>query len=469
MTNQMNQATSFVHPKAIVETDCIGVGSRIWAFVHILKGAKIGAGCNICDHTFIENDIVIGNDVTIKSGVYLWDGVRIGDDVFIGPNATFINDKRPRSKVYPERFEETYVARGASIGANATIMCGVSIGEWAMVGAGSLVTKDVPAHAMVYGTPAKIQGYVCQCGKDLVLDGSQVACSCGKDYRFEDGNILNVRHGKLFFSQSQGKAQKEKQKNNRTSYLGRISETCVIHENVEIGKDVTVCENVIIYSNVDIGDHSFIGPNCVLGEPLYSLYKDSSNYTNPKLKIGRNSIIRSHSVIYAGSTIGDNFQTGHHITMREDSTIGKNCSLGTFGDIQGHTEIGDYCRFHSSVLIGQFSTIKNFVNIYPNVVLTNDPHPPSDTCTMGPILEDYSVICAGAVIMPGITVGKNSVVGAQSLVSRDVKPETVVLGVPARKICSIHDVRCKKGKLDKPYPWRKHFSRGMPWKTGEEK
>ena len=134
----------------------IGSGTRIWAFSHILPGAVIGADCNICESVFIENDVVIGNRVTIKNGVQLWDGCRVEDDVFIGPNVTFCNDKFPRSKKYPPQYLETTVKRGASIGANATILPGINIGEHAMVGAGAVVTKDVPNNATVVGNPAKM-------------------------------------------------------------------------------------------------------------------------------------------------------------------------------------------------------------------------------------------------------------------------------------------------------------------------
>ena len=150
------------HANAIVETENVGMGTRIWAFVHVLPGAQVGADCNLCDHVFIENDVVVGDRVTIKSGVQLWDGVRIEDDVFIGPNATFTNDRFPRSKQYPEKYAVTVVQKGASIGANATILPGVTVGKNAMVGAGSVVTKDIPPNAIVVGNPARIVNYVVQ-------------------------------------------------------------------------------------------------------------------------------------------------------------------------------------------------------------------------------------------------------------------------------------------------------------------
>ena len=146
----------FQHSAAIVESQTIGNGTRVWAFAHILPRAVVGDDCNICDHVFIENDVVVGDRVTVKCGVQLWDGVRLENDVFVGPNATFINDVFPRSKRYPEKFRQTVVREGASIGANATIMAGLTIGRNAMVGAGAVVTHDVPPNAIVSGNPARI-------------------------------------------------------------------------------------------------------------------------------------------------------------------------------------------------------------------------------------------------------------------------------------------------------------------------
>ncbi|KAA0987732.1 N-acetyltransferase [Pseudomonas sp. ANT_J12] len=146
----------FVHSHALCETTQIGKGSRIWAFAHVLPKAKIGEDCNVCDHVFIENNVVIGDRVTIKCGVQIWDGISIADDVFIGPNATFTNDRFPRSKVYPESFDKTVICKGASLGANCTILPGITIGENAMIGAGAVVTRSVPANVTVVGNPARI-------------------------------------------------------------------------------------------------------------------------------------------------------------------------------------------------------------------------------------------------------------------------------------------------------------------------
>ncbi|MEN8181266.1 MAG: WxcM-like domain-containing protein [Myxococcota bacterium] len=149
----------FVHPRAICETTKVGASTRIWAFAHVLEGAVIGRDVNLCDHTFVENDVIIGDRVTVKCGVQLWDGLRVEDDVFIGPNVTFANDLFPRSGQPPQRFVETIIRRGASLGSNATILPGVTIGQNAMVGAGAVVTRSVPPNAIVVGNPARIGGY----------------------------------------------------------------------------------------------------------------------------------------------------------------------------------------------------------------------------------------------------------------------------------------------------------------------
>ncbi|MFZ3071582.1 MAG: WxcM-like domain-containing protein [Anaerolineaceae bacterium] len=156
-----NTRFPFIHPNGIVEPGAkIGKGSRIWAFVHILPGAIIGEDCNICDNVFIENDVIVGNRVTIKCGVQLWDGVRLEDDTFVGPNVTFSNDPFPRSKIHPISLLKTYIKEGASIGANATLLPGITVGKSAMIGAGSVVTRNVPPFAIVKGNPARIVDYV---------------------------------------------------------------------------------------------------------------------------------------------------------------------------------------------------------------------------------------------------------------------------------------------------------------------
>jgi acetyltransferase-like isoleucine patch superfamily enzyme len=149
-----------IHPLADVHSEQIGEGTTVWQYVVILAQARIGRECNINAHCLIENDVVVGDRVTVKCGVYLWDGLRVADDVFIGPNATFTNDRLPRSKQYPESFPQTIIEQGASIGAAAVILPGITIGAGAMVGAGAVVTRDVPAHALVVGNPARVVRYL---------------------------------------------------------------------------------------------------------------------------------------------------------------------------------------------------------------------------------------------------------------------------------------------------------------------
>ena len=174
----------FVHERALCESDQVGSGTRIWAFAHVLPGARIGRDCNVCDGVFIENDVVLGDRVTVKSGVQLWDGIRLEDDVFVGPNATFTNDPFPRSKRHLDSHPITTIESGASIGANATILPGIRVGVGAMVGAGAVVTKDVPAHAIVYGNPATIEGYAHDTGRIEPRNGR-----IGRDAREGTGRL----------------------------------------------------------------------------------------------------------------------------------------------------------------------------------------------------------------------------------------------------------------------------------------
>jgi UDP-2-acetamido-3-amino-2,3-dideoxy-glucuronate N-acetyltransferase len=174
--------TVSIHPDARCETTQVGARTRVWAFAHLLEGAEVGADCNICDHVFIEGGARLGNRVTVKNASLIWDGVEIGDEVFIGPRVTFTNDLRPRIgfALDPDQFVRTSVSRGASLGANVTVVCGVTIGEYAMVAAGAVVTRDVPAHVMVRGLPARPTGWVCVCGLDIVADQT---CTCGRSFR----------------------------------------------------------------------------------------------------------------------------------------------------------------------------------------------------------------------------------------------------------------------------------------------
>jgi len=174
-----------VHRLADVQSDQIGENTFIWQFCIVLKNAVIGSECNICSHVFIENDVKIGNRVTVKSGVQLWDGITIEDDVFIGPNATFTNDLIPRSKNYPKEFKKTLLKKGSSIGANSTIIAGVVINEYALIGAGSVVTKNIPPYTVWYGNPAKHKGYITD--ELIILDMELVDPLTNKKYTLKDG------------------------------------------------------------------------------------------------------------------------------------------------------------------------------------------------------------------------------------------------------------------------------------------
>lgn len=176
-----------IHPTADVKSNNIGNNTSVWQYVVILHDAKIGDNCNINCYVLIENDVQIGNNVTIKPGVQIWDGIVIEDDVFIGPNVTFTNDKIPRSKQYPEEFMATKIQQGTSIGANATILAGIEIGGYAMIGAGSVVTKNVPAYTLWYGNPAKHQGYVTEKGKIINFD---LKDRQGKHYELINGKPI---------------------------------------------------------------------------------------------------------------------------------------------------------------------------------------------------------------------------------------------------------------------------------------
>lgn len=184
----------FIHELAVVETDNIGEDTKIWQFAIILPGAIIGRNCNINCHTLIEGDVHIGDNVTLKSGVFLWDGVRVEDNVFIGPNATFVNDKYPRSKAYLSSYKAAYLKKGCTIGANATIMNNVKIGEYAMIGAGAVITKDVPNFALVVGNPARQVGIVNKRGEKLTQDSIKdiFLDEAGNKYKLTDNNLFEI-------------------------------------------------------------------------------------------------------------------------------------------------------------------------------------------------------------------------------------------------------------------------------------
>ncbi|MBF0532795.1 MAG: N-acetyltransferase [Candidatus Omnitrophica bacterium] len=178
----------FKHERALVDEGAVvGEGTRVWANAHIQNGAVVGAHCNICDGSFIERGAVVGDHVTIKHNVSIFDGVTIEDDVFIGSNIAFINDRHPRSHREGDWvLEKTLIKKGATLGANAVVLCGVTVGEWAFVGAGAVVTRDVAAHTMVAGNPARNMGFACRCGRKL---NDRMVCACGKKYHIQSGSV----------------------------------------------------------------------------------------------------------------------------------------------------------------------------------------------------------------------------------------------------------------------------------------
>lgn len=245
----------------------------------------------------------------------------------------------------------------------------------------------------------------------------------------------------------------------------KIHPLALVSEKAKIGRNVTIGPFTTIYDNVKIGDDSTIEAYCELGVANHLSCGEP-------LVIGEGAHIRSHSIFYEGSQFEEKLVTGHRVTVREKTVAGKNLQIGTLSDIQGHCTIGDYVRFHSNVHIGQKSQIGNFVWIFPYVVLTNDPHPPSNVLK-GVIVEDYAVIATMSVILPGVTIRRGSLVGAHSSVNRDTEAEMAYAGSPAKKICHTGNIRLRDGSYLPAYPWVKHFTRGYPgevvngWLRGE--
>ena len=237
-----------------------------------------------------------------------------------------------------------------------------------------------------------------------------------------------------------------------------------IDASVVLGQNVQIGDNTTIYSNVIIGDNTIIADNCVIGEPTNSYYGNQIEYVNSKTIISSSSLIRSYTVIYAGSSFGENLNTGHHVTIRENTKAGKNCSFGSYNDIQGECEIGNFCKFQSYVNIGQKSKIGSFVFIYPFVVLTNDATPPSNL-VQGVSVDDYSVITTGCVLMPGTKIGKHCLTSANSNVGGVFEDDSFICGTPAKVIGKLSKMPFFNEENKRNYPWPKYFKRGMPWES----
>lgn len=245
-----------------------------------------------------------------------------------------------------------------------------------------------------------------------------------------------------------------------------IHPTAIISPNADIGENVEIGPFTVIHDHVQIGSGTRIDGFCELGYPTRLA-------DGLPLIIGRESVIRSHSVFYRGSSFGDGLVTGHQVTVREKTVAGKGFQIGTLADIQGSCEIGYYVKTQSSVTIGQHSKIGNFVWMFPGVLLTNDPNPPSNDM-QGVTLEDYVVVAVKSTLLPGVRIGKGSFVTAHSLVGTDMPENSLVSGAPAKRLCKASDMRLKSDVRVRAYPWRDRFVRGYPnsvieqWANGIE-
>jgi acyl-[acyl carrier protein]--UDP-N-acetylglucosamine O-acyltransferase len=234
-----------------------------------------------------------------------------------------------------------------------------------------------------------------------------------------------------------------------------IHPTAVVADDAELGDDVEIGAFTLVHSGVRVGSGTVIGSHCSIGEPT-ELAGDRP------LVLGAGCTVRSHSVIYAGSTFADGLETGHHATIREGITAGTNLRVGTLADLQGDTTFGRFVRLHSNVHVGKGSDVGDFVWIFPFTVLTNDPHPPSDVAFAGVVIEEFAVVTTMVCIAPGVRVGARSLVAASSMVTRDVPPDTVVRGSPARPVGPTSGVVLRDGSGRPAYPWTRHFHRGYP-------
>lgn len=243
-----------------------------------------------------------------------------------------------------------------------------------------------------------------------------------------------------------------------------LGHNVIIEDNVVIGSECYIDSNTIIRKDVSIGSKSFIGSNCIIGEYGMVFCLDKKEHKHP-LMIGESALIRSGSILYAGSVIGKGFQTGHRVTIREKSEIGDHVSVGTLSDIQGNCKIGNYVRMHSNVHVGQLSVIEDFVWIFPYVVLTNDPTPPSANF-VGVHIKPFAIVATSAIIMPGIEIGQDALVAAGAIITKTVEAYSVVAGNPGKVIS---DVRKIKNKItgEPVYPWRHHFDKYMPWNDSD--
>lgn len=241
--------------------------------------------------------------------------------------------------------------------------------------------------------------------------------------------------------------------NNRNIHIGK---------NVRLGKNVKIGDNTTIFDNVTIDDNTTICSNCIIGEPI-GLYYKQSNYINPPLNIGKNCIIRSNSIIYAGSNIGDNLQTGHHTIIRENNTLGNNCVVGVYCNILDGCKIGNNVHFHSYDSIAENTIVEDFVYFYPFVTVTDDPTPPSNKwlrCKFG----EFSIIASNAFILPGTEIGRHCYITAQSRVGGIFEDFSFINGSPAKRMFDVRKAPIVNRETKRrQYPWPYNFERNMPW------
>ncbi len=243
-----------------------------------------------------------------------------------------------------------------------------------------------------------------------------------------------------------------------------LGHNVIVEDNVFVGSDSYIDSNTILRKNTKLGTNSFVGANCIIGEYQMDFCLTRKEYSH-ELTIGDNALIRSETIIYTGSKLGNNFQTGHRVTIRERSNIGDNVSIGTLSDIQGNCTIGNYVRMHSNVHVGQLSKIDDFVWIFPYVVLTNDPTPPSDNL-VGVHINTFAIVATSSVVLPGIEIGQDALVAAGAIVTKNVDNHAVVGGNPAKVLTDVRQIKNKvTGEL--AYPWREHFRNHMPWSEND--
>jgi len=237
-----------------------------------------------------------------------------------------------------------------------------------------------------------------------------------------------------------------------------VSSGVIIGNDVAVGDNVVIQKGAVVRDGVTLGSNIYIGEHAVLGERLRTFFTDTGHYEHPPLVFGDHVVIRTGSVFYAGSTFGDHIETGSYVHVREHVNMGNNCSLGTFSDFQCNVMVGDNVRFHSNCFVCENTVFEGSNWIFPSVRFTNDVHPPCSRCIEGAYVEQYAVIGTGSIVFPKVRIGAHAIVGAGSIVTKEVPPNKVAFGNPAKVRGDAADIRCKTGNLDsgEPYPWEIH-------------